>query len=306
MGCSLSESVFQTILKRKGLVLRLISEIKVTLEDCRSNKVGGLVVGLEIWKKAVLPYLYNNSSCWVEMPKKVFNLLISITHSFYRSLFFAPKGTPIFSFYWDTGHLLEDNFLMKEKLLLLFHLATLPDTALAKEAYMIQKQDANIPGLVRECEEYLRVLKITEDPTHFTKAMWKKTISKAIHSKNRKDLLTLLESYKKLDKEKLMDEEYGEKRYLKTMNISSARTFFSARASMLSTIKANFKGDPRYAADNYVCDCGEHQDTQSGLLTCRLYEKQRQDLDILGCDEHLVLYYQRVIAERLKEREKNE
>ena len=183
---------------------------------------------------------------------------------------------------------------MKEKLLLLFNLATLPETALAKEAYMIQKQDANITGLVRECEEYLRVLEITEDLTYFAKPMWKKTISKAIHSKNRKDLLDLLGFYKKLDKEKLMDKEYGEKKYLKTMNISSVRTFFSNRASMINTIKANFKGDPRYATNNYVCDCGEHLNTQSSLLTCHLYEKQRQGLNILGNDEDLIRYYQLV------------
>ena len=133
-------------------------------------------------------------------------------------------------------------------------------------------------------------MEVTGDPAHFTKAMWKKTISKAIHSKNRKDLMTLLESYKKLNKEKFKDEEYGEKKYLKIMNISSARTFFSARASMLSMIKGNFKGEPGHP----VCPDD---------LPCCLYEKQRQGLNILGCDEDLVLYCHQVIAERLKERE---
>ena len=141
------------------------------------------------------------------------------------------------------------------------------------------------------------------DPIFFTKKAWKKKVLEAVHSKNKMDLLNLLESYKKLDKEKLREEEYGMKKYLKSMNISSARTFFSARASMLTTVKSNFKGDPKYAAVDYMCECNEHQDTQSGLLTCRLYEKQREGLDLHGSDAHLVQYYQRVIKERLKEKE---
>ena len=244
MGNSLPESVFQTIKRRKGLVSRLISEIKVTLEDARSDSVGGILVGLEIWTKAVCPYLFNNSSCWVEIPKKALDLLTSITHSFYRSLFLAPKGTPIFSFYWDTGLLLENNFLMKEKLLLVHHLSLLPDSALAKEAYLLQKEDKTLPGLVRECEEFLNILQINEDPSVYTKPMWKKKIHSAIHSKNKRELLAMLESYKKLDKEKLKQEDYGQKSYLKSMKMDSARTFFSARASMLGTIKLTSRETP--------------------------------------------------------------
>ena len=87
LGSSLSQSVFLTILKRKSLVLELISEIRVTIDDCRSNSVGGLKVGLEIWRKAVVPFLYNNSECWVQTPKKAMNLLDSLTDSMFHSLF---------------------------------------------------------------------------------------------------------------------------------------------------------------------------------------------------------------------------
>ena len=195
---------------------------------------------------------------------------------------------------------------MKEKLLLLFHLASLPETALAKEVYILQKQDKSLPGLVRECEEFMKILGIPDDPTVFSKATWKKKILEAVHLKNKRDLLTLLESYKKLDSDKIREEEYGQKTYLKSMNISSARTLFSARASMLSTVKANFKNDARYAAVDYMCECGDHVDTQSDLLTCALYEKHREGLDLLNSDDHLVKYYQLVIQERLKERENHD
>ena len=87
LGASQSQSVFLTIQKRKGLIMRVISEIRVTLNDCRSDTVGGLVVGLEIWRKACQPFLYSNSHCWIEAPKKAVNLLNRLTNTFFRSLF---------------------------------------------------------------------------------------------------------------------------------------------------------------------------------------------------------------------------
>ena len=161
-----------------------------------------------------------------------------------------------------------------------------------------------MPGLVRECEEFLEDLQIHEDPSCFSNSMWKKRISTAIHLKNKKELLLMLDSYRKLDKEKIREEVYGQKSYLKSMKMDSARTFFSARASMLSTVKANFKGDAKFAADNYMCECREHVDTQADLLNCRLYERHREGLDLLNNDHHLVKYYRLVIKER-REKEEN-
>ena len=132
--------------------------------------------------------------------------------------------------------------------------------------------------------------------------MWKKKVSSSIHLKNKLDLLSMLETYKKLDKQKMKEEEYGQKSYLRTMNLSSGRTFFSARASMLSTVKANFKSDPRYAGD-FRCECLEHEDDQASLLTCRLYERHRDGLDLLNSDEDLVTYYKLIIDERRKKAE---
>ena len=46
LGSSVSQSVFLTIQRRKGLVMRIISEIRVTLKDIRSDSIGGLLVML--------------------------------------------------------------------------------------------------------------------------------------------------------------------------------------------------------------------------------------------------------------------
>ena len=96
---SLSESVFTTVQRRKGLACRLISEIKVTIEDIRINTVGGLKAGLDIWNMAVVPFLFNNSECWVEIPKKAINVLNVIQNQVLVSLFGASRGFPILIFF---------------------------------------------------------------------------------------------------------------------------------------------------------------------------------------------------------------
>ena len=173
LSFSLSESVFKTVQKRKGLSMRLISEIKMTIEDIRSNQMGGLVTGISIWNLAVVPFLYNNSECWVDIPKKAMNVLNSIQNSFFVSLFGTSKGCPIPIFYWDTGILTPENFIIFKKLLFYHHLNQLPGDALAKEILTTQKEK-ELPGLAKECMNYMNELGIHSDPSDHTKNQWKK------------------------------------------------------------------------------------------------------------------------------------
>ena len=48
-GNGLAESVKATVNKRRGQVLRNIIEIRAVLEDCRSNSLGGVMLGIELW-----------------------------------------------------------------------------------------------------------------------------------------------------------------------------------------------------------------------------------------------------------------
>ena len=104
---------------------------------------------------------------------------------------------------------------------------------------------------------------------------------------------------------KLRSEEFEEKDYLNTMNVSYGRTMFSANSSMLSTIQWNFKGNPRYRDYKYLCKCGD-RDTQSSLLNCTAYKHLRDGLNVLHSDSDLVKYYQPVIEERRKEEREQE
>ena len=304
LGNNLADSVILTIQKRKGLVQRLISEIRVTIDDCRSDTIGGLFVGLEIWRKAVIPFLFNNSGCWVEMPNKALNLLNSLTHLFFRTLFRAPKGNPLVMFYWDTGSLSNENLVILHKLLLLHHLVSLPEVSLAKEVILRQKEE-ELGGLVKECDSFMEQLGIQVDPASVSKIKWAKLCKFHLHLKNKEDLLQQISSYKKLDTDKLSSESYGLKPYISSMNVSDARTFFSSRSMMLSTIQSNFKNNPKFKANDYRCKCGDI-DTQSTLLTCKLYSHLREGLDLAHSDTDLVRYYQLVIQHRQQEQEQEQ
>ena len=210
LGSSVPQSVFLTIQRRKGLVLRLISEIRVTLKDIRSDSIGGLIVGLEIWKKTVIPFLWNNSECWFQIPKKALDLINSLTHSFFRTLFCSAKGTPTSMFYWDTKSLLSQNYLILRKLLFLHHLISLPDDSLAKSILNLKKEK----GITSEYTALLEELDINEDPANYSKEHWKKHISRKVHLKNKRELVLQLNSSKKLEEEKLSFEEYEVKKKL--------------------------------------------------------------------------------------------
>ena len=136
-----------------------------------------------------------------------------------------------------------------------------------------------------------------DDPSIYNKYQWKKIIGSLIHTKNQSDILSQVQSYKKLEYESMKNELYGMKSYLKTMNLSESRTFFAARSHMLRSIQMNYKHNPEYVANNYKCFCGE-DDHQSHLASCPSYSHLREGPDLAGSDRDLVLYYQRVIRER--------
>ena len=271
------------------------------MKDIRSDSIGGLLVGIEIWRKAVIPFLWNNSECWFEMPKKALDLINTITHSFFRTLFCSAKGTPVSMYYWDTKSLLNHNFLILRKLLFFHHLISLPEDSLAKNILNLKEEK----GHPSEYRTLLEELQIDEDPANFSKEHWKKHVSKKVHLKNKREILSKFNSSKKLDKEKLSSEEYDMKKYLSTMKMSEGRTFFSSRSMMISTVQCNFKSKPEYKANDYKCKCGDHLDTQTNLLTCRLYEHLREGLDLANSDTDLVRYFQLVIKERHQEQENN-
>ena len=138
------------------MVTRTLFETRTVIDDCRSQVAGGLTAGMDIWQIAVLPLLMNNSGCWMEVLKKSIEELQLM---FLRCLLAVGSGCPIPILYSETGSLKMEFRILERKLLFLHHVATLPDTSLAKEIYNVQTQ-LNLPGLTQECHEFLVKLEL--------------------------------------------------------------------------------------------------------------------------------------------------
>ena len=122
-------------------------------------------------------------------------------------------------------------------------------------------------------------------------------VKEKIHERNKSMIPEMTKSYKNLEYEQLLNEEYSKKFYLETIKLSQARTCFAARAQTLRTVQMNFKHKPEYVINEWKCICGE-DDFQSHLTSCDMYANLREGLDLERSDIDLVTYYQRVIRQR--------
>ena len=103
IGGSLSESVDSTVDTRCAKLSTTPSEIRAIIEDCRSQSLGGMTVGLDIWETAVVPCLLTNSQTWVDIKDKTVKKLYVFQDNFYRTLLSCPISTPRTSLAWDCG-----------------------------------------------------------------------------------------------------------------------------------------------------------------------------------------------------------
>ena len=292
----LADSVRITISKRLGLTKMAIFETRSIIEDCRSMLTGGLSAGVTIWESSIVPKLLYNSECWLEISKPALQQLESVQLQFLRVLLATGSGCPKPALYWDTGIIMMKYRILKSKLLFLHHLEHLPDDSLAKEVYKVQKE-LNLPGLYKECSQFLTESGIL-DVKGFSKYQWKKIVSRKIVQLNKMEILETMKSYKKLDVKEYENLEFCQQTYLKQMDVSKARLNFKIRAQMAPTIKMNFKNDPAFKNDVWMCDgCRSHQDTQKHVLSCSAYKDLRKNLD-LDKENDLVEYFSLVIRRR--------
>ena len=67
---------------------------------------------------------------------------------------------------------------------------------------------------------------------------------------------------------------------------------------MTPTVKMNFKNDPTFKRQLWVCDATE-KDTQLHVMSCTAYEDLRSHLD-LDNENDLVIYFSLVIKRRVE------
>ena len=229
----MAESATATINKRKRKVVTSIFEISTLMDDCRSHVTGGITTALEIWEMAVCPYLLNNCDTWCGVTDSAIEELDKLQNLFYRVILQVPVGCPIPMMYWDCCGFLMANRILKSKLNLLHHIATLSPSSLAHQVYSAQDRLC-LPGLVQECQEFLTSFEIS-DVTKYSKGQWKNLINRKMKTGNLNDLISKMKKgYKKIDHKLMAEENFELKPYFKNLHISQARTKFSLRSFMKS------------------------------------------------------------------------
>ena len=182
------------------------------IEDTRSSVPGAFVVATKIWEMAVLPSVLNSADCWMDIPKAAMEKLDKLQNAFYQVILKCPCTCPKPGLYWYTGGILMSNRIIEKKLNFIFHATHLSKDSLAYQ--VLETQQKMETGLWNEILLFLRELEIEiYELEDLTKTQWKSRVWDAVLIKNRSDLLKMIEPYKKLDYNKLKNEEFKTKNY---------------------------------------------------------------------------------------------
>ena len=291
----LSHSIAVTVRKRKGLAIASIYEIRTVVEDCRSNVVGGMSVGIDLWESTVLPMLLFNSETWMSMSQSTLNELEDIQKRFLRCLLAVGPGCPIPSLYWETGVTVIKYRILQKKLLFIHHLYTLPSSSLAKEVLNLQ-ESLNLPGLIKECNQVLKDNNLFQIDK-YTKAQWKLSVKGLIMKLNEDELIAMSKKYKKIDFDTSSESKLRHS-FLKDLKVHDARMLFRIRSKMVQTIQMNFPSDKTFTANLWTCvACKAERDTQSHVMRCEKYSMYREGLDLAN-DLDCVKYFQKIVRIR--------
>ena len=158
---------------------------------------------------------------------------------------------------------------------------------------------AGYPGLIQEYQLLCTELGLP-NPGTTSKLAWKRMVKKAIFEKNKKELLDQVErNYKKLEYEKLKEEKFEMKDYVKSMRMNDGRLHFQIRTKMVKNIAFNYSSDPKFSSQLWHCTHCDRMDSQSHVLTCESYKFLREGKD-LSSDLDLVKYFRDVLTLREK------
>ena len=296
----LASSAHETIMDRYGRVYASIVETRAIVQDCRSQVVGGITAGLDIWETAHIPSLLNNCENWIQISDDSIEKLEDLQNTLYRMLLSVPRSTPVASLAWDLGGVKMKYRIIMKKLLFLHHLVGLDDQSLAKQVLSVQDHH-DLPGLVTECKDLIvkfklpNILKIRK-----SKNVWKSLVKKKIIEENSKELKEELSKYRKLEESEFLEEEFGRQPYTKQLDLASVRTKFKFRTKMTQYVKMNFSNSTQYSEDLWRCDsCRTNIDSQNHVLWCGSYASLREGKDMRK-DEDLCTYLQEVFKIRHK------
>ena len=297
-----SQSIITTVKKRYGVVMSTIMDVKSIVDDKRSNSIGGLRVGLDVFELSIIPFLLNNSETWDYIPQEAMDILQKVQNTFFCALMGTPiKGTPKPSLLWETGSLSIRMRIVEKKLNFYYHLKNLKKHSLASRILEIQEK-CNFSGLSKECKELLDELSLSSiNPENVKKSWWKNEVKKAANKRNKEVLLMDIKHYKKLDFYKLKEEEFETKNYIKTLNVSDARLRFRMRVNLVPNFKFCYKSVPAFRQSLWECPMcitkgTYHLDNLAHAYTCPML-KDLQNRPLVT-DKDFVIYIRDVLRRR--------
>ena len=117
----------------------------------------------------------------------------------------------------------------------------------------------------------------------------------------------MLNEYSKIDTKEVAKENPGLKDYMKSLTYKDAILRFRLRAKICETVKTQWKGTKEFEEDLYSCWHHPFQriDQSSHIERCIHYSSLKEGLS-LDRDDHLVLFYRRVIEKRKEEQRERE
>ena len=284
LGCwlagSAADSVAITVAKRLGPAYQALYQARAIVSDSRAGAVGGVTLMLDIIEMSIIPMLTFGCETWCPIPKKTMNDLDKFSNAALKVALGLPKtGAPLASMYIDTATYLMKNRILRQQLLFMHHLATLPDHCLAKQYYLSQKT-LKLPGVVTRSQDILHELNLT-NLENYSKCQIRKTVKEIMFNRNRLEILEWAKSYKKIDYDTLCNEKFERKAYLSKLNVNDARMYFRIKYFLVPTFRLDFKNNNRYKAEEWLCpDCVARvqRDRQSNLRELkRICEQDSHD-----------------------------
>ena len=222
------------------------------------------------------------------------DILSKLQNLFLSSLLNVQKSS-VFHLHWELGILLMPLRILKEKLMLYFHISSLHHSSLA---HIILKTQERLcwPSLRDEVQDFFYEHEIY-DVTKFSKASWKKFVAENLQQQNRLLLLGMAKKLKKVDYFTISCEDFKLKDYFNELNLEDSRIKYREVSSTMYTCRSHASSDTNNMRAQLRCwDCPS-QDVINHWWDCISYKpytfNRTKDSDQDLCD-----FYKSVIQHR--------
>ena len=292
----LTDSVAETVNAKEGKIKAACLEIANIVNDWRAEEVGGLESAIILWEACIIPSLLHSCSTWMQISKTTENKLNKLQRWFVRLILQVPQGTPSASLTWETGLMDMRLRIWREKLMLILHIRSLDENTLARKIYDEQRKEG-WPGLAKETKEICEELGILDcNTTQLSKIEYKDLINAALKMKDEEYLRKESEGKRKCLK--IMEENYGKKKYISNSKIAEVRNVFRARVGM-TEFADNFAKDKRFLRTNWLCRCGKERESEEHITkVCQTYDDIRDNYEDLNDDIQLASFFSKVLERR--------